>query len=322
MADADVVVHFAAESHVDRSIVGPRSSCGRTWSEPRSSRFGRRARGGTVPARLDRRGLRLHRRGQFQRETAASPARRTPPRRPPATCSPRLPPHPWLPGLLTRSSNNYGPDQFPEKVVPLFVTNLMDGVQVPLYGEGAKVRDWLHVDDHCRACSSCSPAAAPARSTTRRRYRADQRGIDPQAASATGPDWDRVTPVADRLGHDQRYSVDRSKIPHRARLPTPRSPSTRALRRSSGTGRTAIGGSCSRQGRSCSELTPVPSYAGRIPSSWVAASVGGGSVLGGEPRSQGGAVAADGGPVDGDRGGRAGGCRGHARARGPRSTGS
>ena len=51
---------------------------------------------------------------------------------------------------ITRCSNNYGPHQFPEKVIPLFVTNLMDGLQVPLYGEGLNVRDWLHVDDHCR----------------------------------------------------------------------------------------------------------------------------------------------------------------------------
>ena len=56
-----------------------------------------------------------------------------------------------LPVCVTRCSNNYGPYQFPEKVIPLFVTNLMDGAQVPLYGEGANVRDWLHVDDHCRA---------------------------------------------------------------------------------------------------------------------------------------------------------------------------
>ena len=55
-----------------------------------------------------------------------------------------------LPVIVTRASNNYGPYQFPEKVIPLFVTNLIDGAQVPLYGDGLNVRDWLHVDDHCR----------------------------------------------------------------------------------------------------------------------------------------------------------------------------
>ena len=55
-----------------------------------------------------------------------------------------------LPVVVTRCSNNYGPYQFPEKVIPLFVTNLLDGLPVPLYGDGRNVRDWLHVDDHCR----------------------------------------------------------------------------------------------------------------------------------------------------------------------------
>ena len=68
---------------------------------------------------------------------------------------------------VTRCSNNYGPYQFPEKVIPLFVTNLLDGGQVPLYGDGLNVRDWLHVDDHCqRHRTGRAPRAAPARSTT------------------------------------------------------------------------------------------------------------------------------------------------------------
>ena len=80
-----------------------------------------------------------------------SRTRRTRPPRRPATCWP-APYHRThgLPVCVTRCSNNYGPYQFPEKVIPLFVTNLLDGGTVPLYGEGANVRDWLHVDDHCR----------------------------------------------------------------------------------------------------------------------------------------------------------------------------
>ena len=85
------------------------------------------------------------------RSSRSSPTRRTPPRRRPATCSPgRTARTHELPVCVTRCSNNYGPHQFPEKVIPLFVTNLLDGGTVPLYGEGANVRDWLHVDDHCR----------------------------------------------------------------------------------------------------------------------------------------------------------------------------
>ena len=67
---------------------------------------------------------------------------------------------------ITRCSNNYGPYQFPEKVIPLFVTNLIDGATVPLYGEGANVRDWLHVDDHCRGIHLVLDGGVPGRSTT------------------------------------------------------------------------------------------------------------------------------------------------------------
>ena len=64
-----------------------------------------------------------------------------------------------MPVIITRASNNYGPYQFPEKVLPLFVTNLVDNIQVPLYGDGLNVRDWLHVSDHCRAVDFLIDAA-------------------------------------------------------------------------------------------------------------------------------------------------------------------
>ena len=81
---------------------------------------------------------------------------------------PRLPPHPRAATcVITRCSNNYGPYQFPEKVIPLFVTNLIDGGTVPLYGDGRNVRDWLHVDDHCRGIALVARRRSrPARSTT------------------------------------------------------------------------------------------------------------------------------------------------------------
>ena len=72
-----------------------------------------------------------------------------------------------VPVIITRASNNYGPYQFPEKVIPLFVTNAIDDIPVPLYGDGRNVRDWLHVDDHCRGDRSADRArASTARSTT------------------------------------------------------------------------------------------------------------------------------------------------------------
>jgi len=118
-----------------------------------------------------------------------------------------------LPVCITRCSNNYGPYQFPEKVIPLFVTNLMDGAQVPLYGEGANVRDWLHVDDHCRAIQLVLEGGRPGETyNIGGGTELSNKELTGRLLEATGSDWDRVTPVTDRLGHDLRYSVDCTKI--------------------------------------------------------------------------------------------------------------
>ena len=118
-----------------------------------------------------------------------------------------------VPVCITRCSNNYGPYQFPEKVIPLFVSNLIDGKNVPLYGEGTNVRDWLHVDDHCRGIHLV---------LTKGRVgeiynigggtELTNKELTGLLLEATGADWDRVDRVTDRLGHDLRYSVDISKI--------------------------------------------------------------------------------------------------------------
>ena len=81
-----------------------------------------------------------------------------------------------LPVVVTRASNNYGPYQFPEKVIPLFVTNAIDDIPVPLYGDGLNVRDWLHVDDHCRAVDLLIERGRAGRGLQhRRRQRGDER---------------------------------------------------------------------------------------------------------------------------------------------------
>jgi dTDP-glucose 4,6-dehydratase len=114
---------------------------------------------------------------------------------------------------ITRCSNNYGPYQFPEKVVPLFVTNLLDGLDVPLYGDGGNVRDWLHVDDHCRGIQLVLE-----RGRSGEVYNIgggtelSNRELTEHLLQACGADWARVRMVPDRLGHDRRYSVDSSKI--------------------------------------------------------------------------------------------------------------
>jgi dTDP-glucose 4,6-dehydratase len=163
----DVVVNFAAESHVDRSITGAsefvltnvlgasrssRPACGTasagscTSPPTRSTAPSTRARG--------------------PRTTSSSRTRPTRRPRPAATCRRAYAKTYGLDISITRCSNNYGPYHFPEKVIPLFVTNLLDGSKVPLYGEGANVRDWLLVDDHCRASSWSSGAGAARASST------------------------------------------------------------------------------------------------------------------------------------------------------------
>ena len=113
----------------------------------------------------------------------------------------------------TRCSNNYGPFQFPEKVIPLFVTNLVDGLTVPLYGTGANSRDWLFVDDHCRGI-----ALVVAQGQAGESYNIgggeelSNRELTERILSHLGVGWDRVVNVADRLGHDLRYSVNDNKI--------------------------------------------------------------------------------------------------------------
>jgi dTDP-glucose 4,6-dehydratase len=118
-----------------------------------------------------------------------------------------------LPVMVTRCSNNYGPRQFPEKVIPLFVTNLADGHKVPLYGDGLNVRDWLHVDDHCRGILMVLESGLAGEiyniggGTELTNAELTRRLLQLCHADET-----MIEPVADRLGHDRRYSVDCSKI--------------------------------------------------------------------------------------------------------------
>ncbi|MFO7690784.1 MAG: dTDP-glucose 4,6-dehydratase [Cryobacterium sp.] len=114
---------------------------------------------------------------------------------------------------ITRCSNNYGPFHFPEKLIPLFVSNLIDDLHVPLYGEGNNIRDWLHVDDHTRAIAMVLVGGRAGEiyniggGTELTNLELTQMLLD-----STGKDWSYVDRVADRLGHDLRYSVDISKI--------------------------------------------------------------------------------------------------------------
>jgi dTDP-glucose 4,6-dehydratase len=215
LAGTDLVVHFAAESHVDRSIAG-------------SAEFVRTNVLGTqtlLQAALEREvGKFVHvstdevygsiDEGSWPEDHPVAP---NSPYSASKAASDLLVRSFFithgLDASITRCSNNYGPYQFPEKVIPLFVTNLVDGLQVPLYGDGLNVRDWLHVDDHCRGIQLVAE-----------RGRAGEvynigggteltnRELTERLLSITGRDHTAIRPVQDRKGHDRRYSVDITKI--------------------------------------------------------------------------------------------------------------
>lgn len=118
-----------------------------------------------------------------------------------------------LPVSITRCGNNYGPYQYPEKVIPLFVTNLLDGLNVPLYGDGGNVRDWIHVDDHCRAIRLVAERGEAGEvyhvaGTTE----LTNLELTDRLLHAAEAHWQRVERVPDRKGHDRRYSLTDGKL--------------------------------------------------------------------------------------------------------------
>jgi dTDP-glucose 4,6-dehydratase len=114
---------------------------------------------------------------------------------------------------ITRCCNNYGPYQYPEKVIPLFATNLLDGQPVPLYGDGLNVRGWIHVDDHCRGIQLVLERGAAGRAyNINGNAELSNRELTAAILEACGASWDDVVPVTDRKGHDRRYSLDDSLL--------------------------------------------------------------------------------------------------------------
>ncbi|MFF8970052.1 dTDP-glucose 4,6-dehydratase [Streptomyces sp. NPDC014995] len=214
MSGADQVVHFAAESHVDRSIQGAAAFV-------RTNVLGTQT---LLDAAL------RHRVGPFvhvstdevygSTETGAWPEDR--PLRPTSPYAASKASSDLIAlsyhrthGLdvrVTRCSNNYGPHQFPEKIVPLFVTNLLDGRKVPLYGDGRNVRDWLHVEDHCLGVDLVRTKGRPGEVyNLGGGTELSNRELTGLLLAACGAGWDRVEYVEDRKGHDLRYCVDWSK---------------------------------------------------------------------------------------------------------------
>jgi dTDP-glucose 4,6-dehydratase len=215
MAGHDAVVHFAAESHVDRSIVAPdafmRTNCDGTnvlCDVARQVGVERFLHISTdeVYGSIEH--------GSFCETDALSP--RSPYSASKAGSDLIALAHRetyGLPVVVTRSSNNFGPFQFPEKVIPLFATNLLEGRRVPLYGDGLNVRDWCFVDDNCAAVD-----LVLRHGTLGEIYNIGagneitNRELTERLITRCGRDASFIEPVADRLGHDRRYSIDTSKV--------------------------------------------------------------------------------------------------------------
>jgi len=211
----DAVVHFAAESHVDRSIAGavPFVTANVLGTQVLLDAAGAAGVGRFVHVSTDEvYGSIEH--GSWTEESPLAPNS-------PYAASKAgsdllaLAAHRThgLDVVVTRCSNNYGPHQFPEKVIPLFVTNLLDGRTVPLYGDGGNIRDWLHVEDHCRGIQLALEKGRPGEI-----YHIGggteltNKELTGRLLAACGAGWDMVRPVADRKGHDRRYSLDSTKI--------------------------------------------------------------------------------------------------------------
>jgi dTDP-glucose 4,6-dehydratase len=123
--------------------------------------------------------------------------------------------------LITRSSNNYGPFQFPEKLIPLCIRNALAGMKLPVYGDGGQIRDWIYVEDNCRAILAVLKSAEPGSvynigGVGERKNLDVVRAICRAVATQTGQDPDKIESniefVADRPGHDRRYALTTEKI--------------------------------------------------------------------------------------------------------------
>ncbi|OWA01696.1 dTDP-glucose 4,6-dehydratase [Streptomyces sp. CS227] len=211
----DAVVHFAAESHVDRSIAGAGEFVGTNVVGTQTLLDAAlRAR---TPVFLHVSTDEVYGSVAEGSWTEEEPLRPTSPYSASKAGSDLLAlAYHSTHGLdvrVSRCSNNYGPYQYPEKVIPLFTTTLLDGGTVPLYGDGLNVRDWLHVEDHCRALFAILRGGRAGRVyNVGGGEELSNRQLTRRLLDACGADWSSVRAVPDRKGHDLRYSVDSGRV--------------------------------------------------------------------------------------------------------------
>ena len=213
---SEIVVHFAAETHVDRSIMAAgefiKTDVYGTFvlleaarQAPALRRFVQISTDevyGSVSAGASLESDELRPRNPYSASKAGAE---------------RLAYSYWatyqVPVLITRASNNYGPYQFPEKVIPLFVTNAIDDIPVPLYGDGGNVRDWLHVTDHCRALDLLIDQGDPGDVyNIGGGNEVANLDLTRRILELVGRPTSLIERVPDRLGHDRRYSLDTGKL--------------------------------------------------------------------------------------------------------------
>ena len=211
----DVIVHFAAESHVDRSITDPSAfvktnvlgthtllEAARRHSIPKFIHISTDETYGSIM------------KGSFRETDILSPSS---PYSASKAGSDLLALSYFttyhLPVIVTRCTNNFGPYQFPEKLIPLFITNLIEGKKVPVYGTGKNIRDWIHVNDHCRAVEFLLDNGIPGEVyNIGGGHEKTNLEITDTILELLGKDKSMVEYVTDRPGHDFRYSLDCSKL--------------------------------------------------------------------------------------------------------------
>jgi len=231
-ADPDLVLHLAAESHVDRSIEGPAAFLESNVTGTFNLLQAVRAHWDGLPRERQAR-FRFHHistdevfgslgaTGRFSETTPYDP-------RSPYSASKAASDHlvrAWhhtygLPVVLTNCSNNYGPWQFPEKLIPVVILKALAGEAIPLYGDGANVRDWLYVEDHVEALLLAATRGRLGESYCIGGHgeRTNQQVVEAicalldQLLPAGAPHARLITPVVDRPGHDRRYAIDASRI--------------------------------------------------------------------------------------------------------------
>jgi len=211
-----VVVNFAAESHVDRSILGCQEFIRTNVQGTQVLLDG--ARESQVELFLqistDEVYGSLGPEGKFTEQTPLAPNSPYSASKTAADLLVRAYHHTYqMPVIITRCSNNYGPYQFPEKLIPLFVTNLLADKKVPVYGDGLNVRDWIHVIDHCRAVWTVieKGQAGQVYNIGGNNERTNLE-ITKMLLEILGKDESMLEYVTDRPGHDRRYAIDASKI--------------------------------------------------------------------------------------------------------------